>query len=174
MPLAEERALDFDGYRYHGRYTYEIPANWKVWVENASECYHCPTIHKHSFSDAFVDDADVYEYVDGDRVLGQFTVYNPRAKTYAHPAREGDRQFRYTTSGRSRRSCRTTRSAFPGAIIPTGPESCRFIADMFVHPDCEQSLTPGWRCGTRRSWRTPRWCCSSSPGCVRRWFRMAA
>jgi phenylpropionate dioxygenase-like ring-hydroxylating dioxygenase large terminal subunit len=37
-----------------------VPANWKVWVENASECYHCPTSHTRSFSDALVDKADIY------------------------------------------------------------------------------------------------------------------
>jgi phenylpropionate dioxygenase-like ring-hydroxylating dioxygenase large terminal subunit len=94
-PLARARGLDFSGYRYHSRYSYEIEANWKVWVENASECYHCPTIHTHSFSDAFIDDADVYQYVDGHRVLGQFTRYNPRARSYRHDPREGDREFRY-------------------------------------------------------------------------------
>ena len=42
-PLVLERGVDFCGYEYHSRFTYEVPANWKVWVENASECYHCPT-----------------------------------------------------------------------------------------------------------------------------------
>jgi phenylpropionate dioxygenase-like ring-hydroxylating dioxygenase large terminal subunit len=31
-----------------------------VWFENASECYHCPTSHTRSFSDALVDKADIY------------------------------------------------------------------------------------------------------------------
>jgi phenylpropionate dioxygenase-like ring-hydroxylating dioxygenase large terminal subunit len=143
-PLAIERGLDFRGYRYHSRFTYEVPANWKVWVENASECYHCPTIHKDSFSDAFEDHADVYEYVDGDRVLGQFTAYNPRAKKYAHPAREGDRQFRYTFLWPTTTLVQDDWVAFPGVIEPTGPETCRFIADMYVHPDLSPEQTEEW------------------------------
>ena len=133
-------------------------------------------IHKNSFSDAFDDHADVYEYIDGNRVLGQFTVYNPRAKTYAHPVREGDRQFRYMFVWPITTLVQDDWVAFPGVVIPTGPETCRFIADMFVHPDVSapNKLTPGSRCGTRRSSRTPRRCCSSSPGSARRWFRTAA
>jgi phenylpropionate dioxygenase-like ring-hydroxylating dioxygenase large terminal subunit len=142
--LAEERALDFHDYRYHDRFTYEIPANWKVWVENASECYHCPTIHKDSFSDAFDDHADVYEYVDGNRILGQFTAYNPRAKTYAHPAREGDRQFRYIFVWPFTTLVQDDWVAFPGVIIPTGPETCRFMADMFVHPEVSSEQAEEW------------------------------
>jgi phenylpropionate dioxygenase-like ring-hydroxylating dioxygenase large terminal subunit len=133
-PLAAERELAFDGYRYQGRYTYEVPANWKVWVENASECYHCPTIHQHSFSDAFEDHADAYEYVDGDRVLGQFTGYNPRAVKYPHRPREGDRNFRYVFLWPTTTLVQDDVVAFPGSIQPTGPETCRFIADMYVDP----------------------------------------
>ena len=33
---------------------------------------------------------------------------------------------------------------FPGMIIPTGPESCRFISDMFVHPDADESVVGQW------------------------------
>ena len=42
-------------------WVYPIEANWKVFVENATECYHCPTVHTKSFSDAFITDANVYE-----------------------------------------------------------------------------------------------------------------
>jgi phenylpropionate dioxygenase-like ring-hydroxylating dioxygenase large terminal subunit len=137
-PLALERGLDFSGYKYHGRNTYEIPANWKVWVENASECYHCPTVHTHSFSDAFVDDADVYEYVDGERILGQFTVYNERAKRYPGKPRDESVQFRYTYLWPVTTLVQDDYVAFPGTIVPTGPESCVFVADMFTHPDYDQ------------------------------------
>ena len=143
-PLAAERGLDYTGYRYHGRYEYEVPANWKVWVENGSECYHCPTIHSHSFSDAFVSRLDVYEYVDGDRVLGQFTRYNPRAKTYEHKARDRDRHFRYTYLWPATFLVQDDYVGFPGMIVPTGPETCRFIADMYVHPDCDEHTVEEW------------------------------
>jgi phenylpropionate dioxygenase-like ring-hydroxylating dioxygenase large terminal subunit len=142
--LADERGVDFSAYRYHGRFDYEIAANWKVWVENASECYHCPTVHAQSFSDAFIDDADVYQYIDGQRVLGQFTHYNPRARSYRHPVREGDREFRYIYLWPATTLVQDDLVAFPGVIVPTGPESCRFIADMYVHPDCDEQTAAQW------------------------------
>ena len=109
-----------------------------MWVENASECYHCPTVHTHSFSDAFVDDADVYEYVDGERILGQFTRYNDRAKRYPGTPRDEQIQFRYTYLWPVTTLVQDDYVAFPGTIVPTGPESCVFVADMFTHPDYDQ------------------------------------
>jgi phenylpropionate dioxygenase-like ring-hydroxylating dioxygenase large terminal subunit len=142
--LATERGLDYTGYRYYGRYTYEVPANWKVWVENGSECYHCPSIHTQSFSDAFVTKLNVYEYVNQDRFLGQFTRYNPRAKQYRGMPPEDQRQFRYVFLWPTTFLVQDDYVGFPGMIIPTGPESCRFISDMFVHPDAEEDLVAQW------------------------------
>jgi phenylpropionate dioxygenase-like ring-hydroxylating dioxygenase large terminal subunit len=142
--LALDRGVDFRGYQYHSRFTYDVPANWKVWVENASECYHCPTIHTHSFSDAFVDKPDVYEYVDGDRVLSQFTVYNPRAKKYAHAVREDDRHFRFLYLWPGTTIVEDDLVATAAMIVPTGPETCRFVADMFVRPELDESQVNDW------------------------------
>ncbi len=142
--LALERGVDFRGYQYHSRFTYDVPANWKVWVENASECYHCPTIHTHSFSDAFVDKPDVYEYVDGDRVLSQFTVYNPRAKRYAHSVREDDRHFRFLYLWPGTTIVEDDLVATAAMIVPTGPETCRFVADMFVRPELDEGQVNDW------------------------------
>jgi phenylpropionate dioxygenase-like ring-hydroxylating dioxygenase large terminal subunit len=142
--LAAGRGMDFTGYRYYGRYTYEVPANWKVWVENGSECYHCPSIHTKSFSDAFVTKLDVYEYVNADRYLGQFTRYNPRAKKYKGTADRDLGQFRYMFLWPTTFLVQDDHVGFPGMIIPTGPESCRFISDMFVHPDCDEATVGHW------------------------------
>ena len=142
--LAGERGLDYTGYRYYGRYTYEVPANWKVWVENGSECYHCPSIHTKSFSDAFVTKLDVYEYVNSDRFLGQFTRYNPRAKKYRGAPPEDERQFRYVFLWPTTFLVQDDYVGFPGMIIPTGPESCRFISDMFVHPEADDEIVGQW------------------------------
>lgn len=143
--LAAEHGMDMSTYRYYGRYTYEVPANWKVWVENGSECYHCPSIHTNSFSDAFETKLEVYQYIDADRYLGQFTRYNPRAKTY----RGGDSpvdggQFRYIFLWPTTFLVQDDHVGFPGMIIPTGPESCRFISDMYVHPDRDPESVAQW------------------------------
>jgi phenylpropionate dioxygenase-like ring-hydroxylating dioxygenase large terminal subunit len=142
--LAIERGLDFAGYRFHGHYSYEIAANWKAYVENSDECYHCPTIHTHSFSEAFVSKLDVYEYVDGTRVLGQFTDYHAKAASHGHVPREGERRFRYVHLWPGTFLIQDDHVAFPAVVVPTGPESCRLESDMYVHPDSSPELVREW------------------------------
>lgn len=132
--LFSERGVGFDEYQYVRRYTYEIEANWKVYVENATECYHCPTIHSKSFSDAFDVSRENYEYVNVGRILAQFTDYNPKGRRFGRAAEQGDRAFRFAYVWPSSFVALDDMVAFPGMIIPTGPETCRFIADMYVKP----------------------------------------
>ena len=56
--VMEQTGYDFpfgrlDGLRLVGDYTRDIPCNWKVYQENSSECYHCPTTHPGSFGEVF-------------------------------------------------------------------------------------------------------------------------
>ena len=77
-PLATERKIGFADWKPREHWVYPMEANWKVFVENGVECYHCPTVHTKSFSDAFVTDANVYELVETGGLLCQFTPYNAR------------------------------------------------------------------------------------------------
>jgi Rieske 2Fe-2S family protein len=44
--LAEPMALfDFPNLKVAANQTYDIPANWKLCIENYQECYHCATAH---------------------------------------------------------------------------------------------------------------------------------
>jgi Rieske 2Fe-2S family protein len=44
--LAEPMAMfDFENLKVAARKTYDIPANWKLSIENYQECYHCATAH---------------------------------------------------------------------------------------------------------------------------------
>lgn len=142
--LAASHRLDFTGYCYYDRYTYEIPANWKVWVENATECYHCPTIHPRSFSDAFDVSQDVYEYVNVGQLLGQFTTYNPKARLFRRDGRQTNTDFRFVYMWPTTFFAQDDLVAFPGMIQPTGPESCHFVADMWVHPDADEDDVAEW------------------------------
>jgi choline monooxygenase len=43
-----EEILDtypIENYEYHSSKVFEIQCNWKTWVENYQECYHCRTLH---------------------------------------------------------------------------------------------------------------------------------
>ncbi len=44
--LAEPMAMfDFEGLKVAAQKSYDIPANWKLSIENYQECYHCATAH---------------------------------------------------------------------------------------------------------------------------------
>jgi Rieske 2Fe-2S family protein len=44
--LAEPMAMfDFENLKVAANKTYDIPANWKLCIENYQECYHCATAH---------------------------------------------------------------------------------------------------------------------------------
>jgi phenylpropionate dioxygenase-like ring-hydroxylating dioxygenase large terminal subunit len=142
--MAASHRLDLSGYRYYGSYTYEIPANWKVWVENATECYHCPTIHPRSFADAFDVSQHVYEYVNVGQLLGQFTTYNPKARVYKRNGRRTNTDFRFIYLWPTAFFAQDDLVAFPGMIRPTGPETCRFVAEMYVHPEADEADVAEW------------------------------
>jgi phenylpropionate dioxygenase-like ring-hydroxylating dioxygenase large terminal subunit len=114
-------------------------------VENATECYHCPTIHSKSFSDAFDTSRERYEYVNVGQMTGQFTRFNPKSTISRPNGRNGDgNDFRFIYVWPTTFFAVDDYVAFPGMIIPTGPESCRFVAEMYVHPDCPEGFMDEW------------------------------
>jgi phenylpropionate dioxygenase-like ring-hydroxylating dioxygenase large terminal subunit len=144
--ISAARGVTFAGFDYVDRWHYDIAANWKVWVENATECYHCPTVHAKSFSDAWDVDVDVYEYVNAGGIMAQFTPFNRSAKRY-RPDRDGiatDRGFRFVYLWPCSFVAVDDYVAFTGMIVPTGPESCRFSADVYVNPACDQAFLDQW------------------------------
>ncbi len=47
-------------YTLYRQHTFHVEGNWKLWWDNYTECYHCPTIHSGSFSQAFDTDPKNY------------------------------------------------------------------------------------------------------------------
>lgn len=60
--LVERRKIvtDPDRYVHYRRYSLEMDVNWKIYYDNALECYHCPTVHRGTFNDVYVT-SDDYE-----------------------------------------------------------------------------------------------------------------
>lgn len=50
---AADKLESFTGWDHAGQFTYEIDANWKLFVENSLECYHCPLVHENTYSTVF-------------------------------------------------------------------------------------------------------------------------
>ena len=49
---AVEMGFAPDDYKYHETRSYEIECNWKVILDNATECYHCEPVHR-GFADRY-------------------------------------------------------------------------------------------------------------------------
>lgn len=57
--LIDSWGYDLWQYRFRKETQMDVPANWKVYIENAIECYHCPTAHP-SFSARVDVNPDTY------------------------------------------------------------------------------------------------------------------
>jgi nitrite reductase/ring-hydroxylating ferredoxin subunit len=118
--------LDLGTYHFVKRVTYEAPGNWKLVYENASECYHCSTIHPSSL-------VSLYD-PQGEREICD------QALVIAHaPRHDKDGQGIRAIMG------------FPGfvvqqddfvalsaQIVPDASGRTRFVADMYGNPQCSQ------------------------------------
>ncbi len=108
-----------------------IAANWKIWVENSSECYHCPTIHQHSFSDIYDVAHGVYRYIDDGPVLCQLTEPTPGSERFGQAKQE----YRYWYLFPSTFLQIDDYYVSASLVYPTGPESCVSTGESWLRPD---------------------------------------
>jgi len=126
-------------YTWVGRYVHDQAANWKLWYDNGTECYHCPTVHKDSFGAA-------YDVSDGAYTAGFWdTMYSG----YFDPAPSKGSQM----VGGSYRSVQL----FPinqfiqqddlmvvGRAIPNGPASTTFVVDYLAETGAPMERVEEW------------------------------
>ena len=130
---------DLDRYRPYHRSVTTQAANWKLWYDNGTECYHCPTVHRDSFGAA-------YDTVNG--FAGQFEA-TTHYGSHFEPARSGDGSM----VGGGYRSFQT----FPGTqyiqqdgimimarAVPTGPGEMIFVADYLAERGTPDDVVDEW------------------------------
>lgn len=127
-----------DRYSYHSVKTFDLACNWKTWVENYQECYHCRTIHpllNRNF------DLNKYRVVNANKVCHHMC---PRKDVDPEKARPGDAELQ----------CRDGFWIFmyPNLaiglyetyydtmeIVPMGPDKTRLVVTFYgrkdVNPD---------------------------------------
>ena len=131
---------DPDRYRLHREAVVDIAANWKLWYDNGVECYHCPAIHGESFTTAFDVSPEGNVPILTDHLVNNY--FTPAAACDDHTLR-------------SNRYC--SFQLFPGCqliqhddllilarIVPTGAQSCRFIAHYLVERDADPDRVEAW------------------------------
>ena len=124
--------------------TNEVPANWKIVIENYNECLHCPTIHPELVAVVpAYKKGDIFEsgrhdggvsLADGRTAI----VDDPRLRLPLLPGFKGggDPESYYgalvyptmflDVDGSS---CLAT------AVFPTGPQSCRLVTEYLFSPE---------------------------------------
>ena len=147
--LADRGFEERPNLRFHSRWTYEIHGNWKAWTENAIECYHCPLVHRESFNDQYATDHEVYEVVNDGLVMAQFTRYRRRPDGAA--VDDGGRAFRFCLLYPSTMLVEDDFVLFLGTTVPTGPESCEFVADTYVSPELADDDLEAWLASWNRT-----------------------
>jgi phenylpropionate dioxygenase-like ring-hydroxylating dioxygenase large terminal subunit len=125
--LAGDREIVIEDYEYLSRATATVSGNWKLWVENACECYHCPTIHSASFSQVWNVASEAYDFFIEGRVIGQFA--RRRDDGLDRPAATLRQLYLWPGSFLSADG----RIAYAGTIVPDGPDQCTIITHTFVH-----------------------------------------
>jgi choline monooxygenase len=118
--------LDFRAYPHVTQLCFDAPGNWKLVYENASECYHCPTIHPTSLTSLY-DPHGEREICDDTLVIAQAP--------------------RLDKDGLGIRAI----MGFPGFILqqddfvaisaqifPDAPGQTRLLADVYGNPECTE------------------------------------
>lgn len=144
-PWTEEVGFIHDPSCY--RLTREIvtpqKANWKLWYDNTSECYHCPQIHRDTFAQAF--DVSSNDYL--------FRFENGMTNAAFETVVSDDDKAQKKLRSKLYRSF----MLFPGCqiielddlmimtkMVPTGPESCVFTAHYFAKDNAVPDRVDAW------------------------------
>lgn len=131
--------LSVDDFRWVGRYVHTQSANWKLWYDNGTECYHCPTVHKSSFGSAYdVRDGQYATRYWGSMYSGQFDaapatgdelVGGGYRSVQLFPGNQYVQQNDFIVLGRA---------------VPHSPASTTFVVDYFSEQDTPPDRVDEW------------------------------
>lgn len=129
------RELGLDRCRMVARRTYDMRCNWKTYVENAVECYHCPVAHKGLSSRVDVrPEAYRLEAHDWFSVqLSHRRASGPKALTGSPP----DFQFYYLWPNTFLGTATGSGSYAVHRIDPVGVERCRLTVEFYFSDEIE-------------------------------------
>lgn len=131
--------VDLNRYQPYGRSVTHQASNWKLWLDNGTECYHCPLVHRESFGAAY-DTADGFtDWATWDTLYGSH--FTPTQRPGAEVVGGAYRSFQ----------------PFPGTqyiqqdglmimarAIPTAIGSMTFVADYLVERGTSAEQVDEW------------------------------
>lgn len=132
---------DLSEYNFQVRYEYTMECNWKIWAENAIECYHCPILHRNSYGRAYATDPERYHvYSTEDNIWHDAPIrWLP---TGEQPA--GLKGFRFAFTFPSSFFALDDYVGFVGSVQPLAPERCFAYVDMYSRPGADETVVKEW------------------------------
>jgi nitrite reductase/ring-hydroxylating ferredoxin subunit len=126
--MLAEGGIDVDALAFHHRVDWEVPANWKIAVENFLECYHCAVAHP-GFSSVVETAPGEYRLESRKWHLSQFgRLKDPTGA----PLPEGQFHLIWPNTGINVFPGRPNLSI--GPILPVAPDRTRRLLDYFFVP----------------------------------------
>ncbi|MFI8568809.1 SRPBCC family protein [Rhodococcus sp. NPDC078407] len=138
----DELQLNFADWDHAGTFTYDIPANWKLFTENALECYHCPLVHETTYATAFETAKQDYLTTEFGNAAFQIAPVTEMTEQLADATDlDGFRMlYLWPVSIMSV-------DDFVGMVartVPVGSHSSRFVVDAFVKPGTDPDALAKW------------------------------
>ncbi len=124
------------------RQTYEVQANWKLMVQNYSECYHCPTLHPQlnrlTPYQASENDLEAGSVLGGPMHLtGEFESMTMSGRACATPLVGSEHQKRvyYYVLFPNVLLSLAPDYVLVHQVLPEGPERSRVVCEWLFHPE---------------------------------------
>lgn len=128
-------------YEFQTRFEYDMDCNWKIWAENAVECYHCPTLHKSSFGKTYETSPDDYDVTSGENTIW----HNGPLKWLPSDADpKGLKGFRFAFTYPSSFFALDDFVGFIGTVQPIDETRCYAFVDMYAKPGTDPEIVKAW------------------------------
>ena len=130
---------DLDRYILHSHHETEIEGNWKLWWDNGTECYHCPTVHGDSFNQVYLTAPGEHSFDTDENMLT--ATFSPRVEADSRLSAGNYRSMHLMPGFQT-----VQQSDFMllSKMTPTGPESCRFIIDYLAEEGADPARVEKW------------------------------
>lgn len=145
--LMSSYGFDFAALEHRKRIVYELETNWKVYVENSIECYHCPVAHL-GLTSVVEMDPDVYRLTADNFVMTHESRL--RSKSEDGPGRvlerpDGIAEFQFYYLWPSFMIAPSPNRLWVGAFEPVNESATRVVTDFYFGPgfrdeDVEESI----------------------------------
>lgn len=128
-------------YEFQVRYEYDMECDWKLWAENALECYHCPTLHSTSFGRTYDASPDQYRLAWWEDSIWHESPIK-WLPTGVDP--EGLRGFRFAFTYPSSFFALDDYVGFVGSIQPVAPGKSWAFVDLYAKPGADERVVKEW------------------------------